>query len=350
MSDTNTQPDKSEEVDLGQLFNAIGKLFERFFKFIGSIFKGILDVIILILKAFIQYFKIIVAVVIIALVAGIALDKTKEPIYFGNMLVEPYFQSKYQLNKNIELYNSLLQTQNYKALSEVFEISSEKVEQIVSFNLEKGPETENELLQKYDEYITTVDSVRGLEITFKDFKENRDLLSSEVFSIEVFSRNRDIFKYLNNGFIKSFENQYSKTLKERRDRIAELKKDLYELNLEQLDSMRLVYLKIKEEESKNNAGKIGLSGMIPVSQEKVDTREYDLLNTQIRIRDSIRTIEEEIIEKNVLYDVISTFPEMGVRHQSLTNKYTLFLPLISFLGLCLLFLILKTIRYVKNYK
>jgi hypothetical protein len=32
---------ENEEVDLGQLFNAIGKLFSRLFEFIGNIIKGI---------------------------------------------------------------------------------------------------------------------------------------------------------------------------------------------------------------------------------------------------------------------------------------------------------------------
>ena len=34
---TNSQHDSSEEVDLGQLFKAIGNLFSRFFSFIGSL-------------------------------------------------------------------------------------------------------------------------------------------------------------------------------------------------------------------------------------------------------------------------------------------------------------------------
>lgn len=345
-----TQKENSEEVDLGQLFNAIGKLFERFFKFIGSIFKAIFSVIILALKAVIKYFKIIAIVVLISFIVGFALDKTKKPVYYGNMLVEPYFESEYQLAKNIEFYNSLLETENYEALSAIFEIPSTEVQEIVSFNLKEGPETENDLLQKYDRYITSIDSLRAAEITFKDFKKNRDLFSSQVYSVEIYSKKRDIFRGLNKGFAKSFENEYSKTLKKRRDSIAQLKIDIFKRNLKQLDSMRLVYLKIKEDEAKNSAGKLGLGGMIPISQEKSETREYDLLNNQLRLTDSIRVIEETMIEKNVYYDIISKFPEIGVKHKTIYNKYKFFFPIISFLGLCLLFMLLKIIRYAKEYK
>ena len=350
MSDNNTQQNNSEEVDLGQLFNAIGKLFERFFKFIGSIFVAIFSVIIFALQAIIQNIKIILLVVIVAFIIGIAIDKTKQPLYYGNMLVEPYFESEHQLFKNIEYYNSLLDTQNFDALSKIFQIPEDHVRQIVSFDLEKGPETENYLLQEYDEYIRSVDSLSASEMTFKNYKKNRDLFSSKIFSVEVFSRKNDIFRDLSNGFMKSFENEYSLTLKKRRDSVAKLKKTLFERSLRQIDSMRLVYLRIKEEEAKNKTGKLGFSGMVPVSQEKTDTKEYELLNNQLSLRDSIRKIEQTMIEKNVYYDIVSKFPEVGVKDGSISNRYSLFFPIIGFVLLCLLFIVTKIVNYVKNYK
>lgn len=350
MSDKDTQQNNSEEVDLGQLFNAIGKLFEKFFRFIGSIFKGILSVFIFLLKAIIQYIKIIAVVIILAIIVGYALDKTKAPVYYGNMLVEPYFKSQYQLASNIDYYNSLIETNNHKALASIFEIPEDEVAELLSFNLEKGPETENDLLQEYDKYLTSVDSTIAKETTFENYKENRDMFSSSVFSIEVFSKKRDIFRNLNDGFTKSFENEYSRTIKTRRDSIAKLRKLTFQSNVKQLDSMKLVYLKIKEEEAKNSSGKLGIPSMIPVSQEKSQTREYDLLQNELRLRDSIRSIEQNLIQKNTYYDVISKFPEMGVRHLSIYNKYSLLFPIIAFLVLCIIFLGLKVINYAKNYK
>jgi len=349
MSDKNTQNTDSEEVDLGQLFNAIGKLFERFFRFIGSIFKGILSIIVFFLKAIIQYFKIIAAVILIAFIIGFAIDKAKAPVFYGNMLVEPYFESQYQLASNIDYYNSLVETENYSALASIFDLSEDDVSEILSFKLDKGPETENDLLQEYDKYLTSVDSTVAKQTTFEAYKKNRDMFSSSVFSIEVYSRKRDVFRDLNNGFAKSFDNEYSRTLKSRRDSIAKLRKFTFQRNLSQLDSMKIVYLKIKVEEAKNNAGKLGMQSMIPITQEKAETREYDLLQSELKLRDSIRSIDQAIINKNVYYDVISRFPEIGVKHKTFANRFSLFFPAISFLGLCLIFIILKVIRYAKNY-
>ena len=40
MSENLPKNSQNEEVDLGQLFNAIGRLFEKIFSFIGRIFKS----------------------------------------------------------------------------------------------------------------------------------------------------------------------------------------------------------------------------------------------------------------------------------------------------------------------
>ena len=57
MSKELPQPQQSEEVDLGQLFKLIGNAFDRFFKFIASIFIGIYNVILMLL---IHFYKRIV--------------------------------------------------------------------------------------------------------------------------------------------------------------------------------------------------------------------------------------------------------------------------------------------------
>ena len=59
MSKEVPQGSQNEEVDLGQLFNMIGKLFDKFFNFVGSIFKAFYSVFIYALKAIITNFKII---------------------------------------------------------------------------------------------------------------------------------------------------------------------------------------------------------------------------------------------------------------------------------------------------
>src|SRR5690606_38340730 len=111
------QNQPSEEVDLGQLFKIIGNAFERFFKFIGSIFMGIFGIIILFLL-FIQKNLIKFAIVgIIGLIIGFYLDYKKEPRFISSMVLEPNFNSVQQLYNNISFYNELAVAEDSLALA-----------------------------------------------------------------------------------------------------------------------------------------------------------------------------------------------------------------------------------------
>ena len=105
MSDKLPNQQPSEEVDLGQLFEAIGKLFNRFINFLQLIFKTIFSVFIYSLKPIINNWKIIVLTMVLAFGVGKFLEYNKPTVYSSQMLVRPYFDSKYQLVDNIEYYN-----------------------------------------------------------------------------------------------------------------------------------------------------------------------------------------------------------------------------------------------------
>jgi len=177
MSDKLPQPTQNEEVDLGQLFNAIGKLFEKLFKFIGSIFKGIFSAIIYVIKPLIDNFKLVAIVFVVTAVLGYVYEKFKVPIYFSDMVVKPHFDSKYQLSNNIDYFNSLIASRNLTELSNIFEIDSTDAKTLVGFVMEAGPETQNDLFIEYDEYVMSVDTSLVDELSYKEFIENRDLLS-----------------------------------------------------------------------------------------------------------------------------------------------------------------------------
>ena len=76
MSEKLPKQSENEEVDLGQLFNAIGRLFEKLFSFIGSIFKGVFSIIVYALKPFVKNFKLVAIVLLASGLIGFAIDKT----------------------------------------------------------------------------------------------------------------------------------------------------------------------------------------------------------------------------------------------------------------------------------
>src|SRR5690606_7742689 len=190
------QSNANEEIDLIVLFNMIGNAFARFFNFIGSIFKAIFSVIVYALKAIIIHFKIIAVVILIAGILGYIADQFKPTIYSSKMVVKPYFDSKYQLITNINYYNALIEEKDTNTLSEIFDVDEESAKQIKNFDIELGPETENDKIIQYDRFLASLDSIRAQDVAFDDFVDNRSIYSGDLYEISIESEKKDIFKSL----------------------------------------------------------------------------------------------------------------------------------------------------------
>ncbi len=349
MSENLPSPQNQEEVDLGQLFNAIGGVFNRFLKFIVSIFKGLFVLIIYGLKPIVRNYKVIGIVLFTCAILGFIVQKIKPEVYYSEMLVKPYFESKYKLVSNINHYNSLIDSKKYKELSNVFEIDTLSAEQLLLFEVMKGPETENELLKQFDAYKKSIDSVMASELSYEDFVENRDLYSSDIFSIYVESTEDSIFRRLENGVKNSFKNEYSEKLLRIRDETIDIKTDIYNQGLEKVDTLQKIYIEVLQEESKRNDATIGINGSIPLLQEKSTTKEYDLFTQGKHLRDSIGRLKQLKIEESTLYDIVSGFQEIGTKKDNFLNKYFLVFPLLAFILICLGYFTSKAFKFIKEY-
>ncbi|WP_298901114.1 hypothetical protein [uncultured Psychroserpens sp.] len=350
MSENLPNNNPNEDVDLGILFNAIGNFFTKIFDFISSILKAIFSSIIYLIKAVIENFKLISIVVLLALILGYGLEKIKEPVFYSEMLVKPYFNSKYQLVSNIDYYNSLLESENYTSLGVIFDLPEDDLKTIKKFEIDIGPETENQLIQEYDKYVKSIDSIRAQDVSFEDFVDNRDLYSSDLFSIKVESTKRDIFKDLSKGLESTFNNDYSKKMMRVRDSTIAIKKSMYFEDLRKIDSLQKTYIKILNQESEKGTLSIGVDGLLPITQERTPTKEYDLFRNEINIRDSIRVLDQLKIEENVYYDVLSDFTDIGLRSNELSKKYALIFPALAIIALFLMYVATKVIKYAREYE
>ena len=348
--ETLPQQPNNEEVDLGQLFDAIGKLFERLYNFIVSIFEFIFRIIILGSKAVIDNFKVIVIVMVIAGAAGFALEKVRKESFDSTMLVRTFFDAKYQLHTNLNYYNALLGDEGYETLSEIFEIPADSLMQIVEFEIAPGPETENDRIVQYDRFIKSIDSIRAQEVSYDDYIENRGVFAGSVFEIRVESKSRNIFKSLENGIMKSFNNLYSVKKMEQRDSMIALRRENLMTSIAEIDSLQNVYINVLEEESQATKASISLGDGFPLQQEKTSTKEYQLLNKEIELRNELRALDEEKVEQNEFYEVISTFQEVGNVVDDIMTKYSILFPLFAFALLVLGYLTKNYVRFVKNYE
>jgi hypothetical protein len=350
MSEKLPQQPQNEEVDLGQLFNAIGKLFERLFNFIGSIFKGIFSAIIYAIKPLVDNFKLVAIALVITAVLGYIFEKAKKPVYYSDMVVKPYFDSKYQLSNNIDYFNSLIGSGNLTELSNIFEIDTLKVQELVSFNLEAGPQTQNDLFLEYDEYVMSVDTSLVDELSYKEFINNRDLLSRSLFSVTVKSYKNDVFLDLEEGFRKTFVNDYSEHKKKVRDTMAFIERETLLSQLASLERIQKTYLEVLKSESEKSKLSLDIGGSLPIQEEKTATKEYELFLKEQEIRRSLNFLNKTIAEENTYFEILSGFDKIGNKDNSLSRRYSILFPILGLFLFILGFLLLKGFLFIKNHE
>jgi hypothetical protein len=131
------QKNNEEEIDLGSLFVLIGKGFSKFFNFIGSIFKGIFNFLIIILIFFKQHFIKIAIAALVGVVAGVFLEVKKKDLYGSDLLVKPNFESTRQLYNNINYYNDLVRQKKTADLAEIFNLDESTAASFKRFTIDE---------------------------------------------------------------------------------------------------------------------------------------------------------------------------------------------------------------------
>jgi len=353
MSESKKTKNKNQEVDLIVFFNLIGNVFNRIYNFIASILKFIFSFIIYIVKVFIDQWKVIFGVVIIATLLGYALEKTRPMTYQSDMLVEPYFGSKYQLITNIKYFNALIKEKDYDALRDVFLVDDSTdtdIKKITGFSISPGPETENDKILQYQGFMKRLDSTRKEEMNFDDYIQNRSIHSGDLFLITAFSTKKNIFKKLEKGILSAFTNEYSAEEFKKKEQLRELQKQNLLTQLQEMDSLKNFYIRLRTDESQKGSQTFSLGELSLSTDSKSTTREFELLEKENEIRNQLRSLEEQKIEENKVFDVISSFQGIGEVKSSLLDKYTLIFPAVALLMLCLTYICKRIITYTKNYE
>ncbi|SHG81045.1 hypothetical protein [Winogradskyella jejuensis] len=350
MSENNQQTNQ-EEVDLGQLFKIIGKAINSVIGFFVSIFKFIFSTFIGFSRVIINNWKIIAAVIFIGFVGGKLLEIQSSTIYSSKMMVKPYFESKYQLISNIDYYNSLLKNEDYKQLSNIFSVEEDRIQKLKNFEIKPGPESENDRLLKFNEFKKQLDSLTASTITLETFVENRSLYNGSIYEITVESLDNRIFRNLEPGLNSNFKNNYSEKIRNRRDSIVEIERRNLNKSLQEIKTLQKVYIDILEDESKNPKDKgVKLGEGFSISTDDEKTREYDLLNRELEIRNKLQELDKSVAVEDEFFDIISSFQEVGTPTDSWEQKYGYIFPAVGLIFLLLLFLLMSFVKFVNKYE
>jgi len=338
----------SEEIDLLQLFGFFENKIKSVFKLVFKGFKSIFDILISFLKVLQQHFVKLAIVIGIAAVVGFAYDMYKPKVYTSKMIVKPLFDSKYQLVTNIKYYNELVINKEYNKLSTIFSVDENEAKSLSSFDIIDGPESEKEKTRVYNTFMKSLDSVAASTVNYDKFVENITIYDASLYEIKVNSSQKDVFGKISNGFKRTFKSDYSKENKKKKDTVFKLKKASIEKSLEVIDSLKNVYI---SELSKDKSQKIEVLGgtAFKLAEEAQKTKEFELLQLQIAEQKKLTTLEEEAIEENQLFEIVSDFQPVGSVEGGVFKKMKFIFPLGAFVTMLLIVFGIKFNKFVANY-
>ena len=87
-----------------------------------------------------------------------------------------------------------------------------------------------------------------------------------------------------------------------------------------------------------------------MAQEKTKTSEYELFQEELMIRGAIRTIDEQLLNENEYYDILSRFDEVGTIQSSIFNKYTFIFPAVIFVLMVFTYALFRVFTFIKEYE
>lgn len=337
-SSKNTPSNQSEEVDLGQLFSLIGNAFNRFFNFLGSIFKGLFDLLVSLLVVFRKNLFGFTMSAVIGGSIGLFIQSNSPVLFEGSMVVEPNFQSSRQLYNNISYYNTLVTQKDSVQLSKVLGIEKKQAARLTSFNIEPVVSESSKLMQ-YNELIISLDSISREEVTYESFLNALDPIDYIQHKIVVSSEDRNIYPLLRKPILASIsDNEYFKEKQLVALRNIALNDSLTLVSLQETDSLRIVYERVLLEEAKKETA----STSIIMEQQTENNKELALLDRKLELQKQLERNNEYRLDGQEILKVISDFPEVGYVKIGFFNGY-LFKGSVIGVFLFALWLIVKAI-------
>ncbi|MEC7263632.1 MAG: hypothetical protein VXW38_07815 [Bacteroidota bacterium] len=347
MADQPVQQNSSDEIDLGQLFQMIGRGFQKFFNFIGSIFKGIFHVIILFLLFLQKNIIVIGCALVLGGIGGYILDTIFPEKYISKMVVEPNFNSVQQLYNNISFYNDLAKAQDSVALATALNITEHEAASIKEVFADSYSD-ENQKIKLFDEFVRELDTTTIKTIDFENYLKNFNSLDARFHQISLISTDNRVAKKTQPAILGSISvNGYFRLQKRINDENLALQDSIYRQQLVEIDSLQSLYrtVLVKEAEKPMQGTSINMA-----ENGESQNRELALVQERDVLKQRLVELNKERANKSTIVNVISDFPTRGVEQKGILKSYKFKLPM-ALLGLVIFVLaLLELNKYLKTYK
>ena len=349
MSDNLNNKNNSEEIDLFQLVGFFEGKLKSFLRLIFNIVKSVFGVFIAFLQVLQQNFIKIAIVIIVAFGIGYAYDLYKPNEYASKMIVKPLFDSKYQLVTNIKYYNELVGNEELDKLSSIFGLTKEEAKSLTGFDIKDGPESEKAKTRLFNSFMKSLDSTAAATVTYEGFVESITIYDASLYEIEVKSSINNVFGKLSKGFKKTFiSDDYSKENKRKKDTLFKLKKVSIKKSLEDIDSLKKVYISQLSKDKNQTVELLG-SSALKLGEEIQKTKEFEMLQLQIAEQKKLTTREEEAIKENQLFEVVSDFQLIGSINGGVFDRMKFMFPIVAFVLVLIGLFGMKFNKFVANY-
>lgn len=337
----------TDEVDLGQLFELIGRGFQKLFNFIGDIFRGIFDLLLLILLFIRKNFAVLLITIIVGGVAGVLLDIYKPEQFVSRMVVEPNFNSVQQLYNNIDFYNDLAKGKDSIALADALEINVSEAASIEEIFVDSYSD-DNQKIKLFDEFIRELDTSTIKAIEYESYLKNFNSFDARFHQITLIGTDKTVAKKSQNAIIQSIStNDYFKLQKTINDENIILQDSIVNKQLSEIDSLQQLYktVLVKEADKPMQGTNISLA-----ENGEAQNKELALVKEREVLKNILVRLNKEKANKASILNVISDFPARGVKRQGFWTSYKFFLPVIL-LALVLVFLLIGRLnKYLKTYE
>lgn len=337
----------SDEIDLGQLFQLIGRAVQKLFDFIRGIFKGIFKLIILLLLFIQKNFIILTISVVIGGILGFVIDTLKPEKFISKMVVEPNFNSVQQLYNNIDFYNDLAKANDSVALADALNISVSDAGTISEIFVDSYSD-ENQKIKLFDEFVRELDTSTVKAIDFDSYLKNFNSMDARFHQISLIGTNSYVAKKAQPAIVKSISsNDYFKLQKKINDENIILQDTIIRNQLREIDSLQQLYktILVKEADKPMQGTNINLA-----ENGESQNKELALVKEREGLKNLLVRLNQEKANKATILNVISDFPRRGVKVKGFWESYKFVLPLGLVALVVLTLLLLQLNRYLNEHQ
>lgn len=307
MSTETTPKHSNDEVDILQIFKLIGdgikKALQFFYNLIYNIFVFIIQIL-MFLKRNILY---IVGAALLGFGLSYFLERNNLPIYEGEAIVEPNFQTELELRSRIDQFNLLLAEENHTQLAEDLNIDVDQASEIIYFEMNPIYSLNKQRYDYYD-YIYEKDSTLSKTFTFDMYLENMRFEDYPEFAIRIVSLNQHIYKDLGNSI---WDFSDSENIKKRQQFLTEsyrVNKKYLENTLKSIDSTRSTLRQVMISEANKNSN---ATTTFDLGSNSTYSERPELYNYEKELRLELMQVIRAIEGTNEVVNVTKNFPKSG---------------------------------------